>query len=300
MSQPSTIIGWSSAIISCVSFGSFAVPIKSQQCRSLGFIDPLVFQSYKVFCCLITAPLIIWSFGTPNNASNKELHFTYWGIVSGLFWVPSGIAAVYAVQNAGLALAQGTWSSLIVIVSFFWGIFIFEEKIFSIGETCVGVFCLICGLLGMSYFSSSSSSVQQTMATTQQQYSNLNRDLSKESLNDPSENLMVVEHAVTMKDNDNYDNCISYESELELQEQRQPFKLENDDKEDETDNVLASFNTVKSEIRSDNEKTECTCSHESNTFITWKFTPRQKGISASIFNGGKFTIAPNIKAQNLS
>jgi len=138
------------------------------------------------------------------------------------------------------------------------------------------------------------------MATTQQQYSNLNRDLSKESLNDPSENLMVVEHAVTMNDNDNYDNCISYESELELQEQRQPFKLENDDKEDETDNALASFNTVKSEIRSDNEKTECTCSHESNTFITWKFTPRQKGISASIFNGvyGGSVLIPMHYAKN--
>ena len=37
---------------------------------------------------------------------------------AGLFWVPSGVAAIIAVKNAGLAVSQGTWSSLIVMVRF--------------------------------------------------------------------------------------------------------------------------------------------------------------------------------------
>jgi hypothetical protein len=46
--------------------------------------------------------------------------------VSGLFWVPGGIGTIYAVKNAGLAIGIGVGSSFIVLVSFTWGIFIFE------------------------------------------------------------------------------------------------------------------------------------------------------------------------------
>ena len=37
-----------------------------------------------------------------------DLALTPWGLVSGIFWVPGGISAVYAVQNAGLATAQAS------------------------------------------------------------------------------------------------------------------------------------------------------------------------------------------------
>ena len=56
----------------------------------------------------------------------EPVRFTAWGIVSGLFWVPGGVAGIYAIRNAGIAMAVGTWSSIIVLTSFFWGIIIFE------------------------------------------------------------------------------------------------------------------------------------------------------------------------------
>lgn len=71
-----------------------------------------------------------------------------------MFWVPSGVAAIYAIRNAGLAVAQGTWSSLIVMVSFSWGIFIFREGMKSVGGAIIGAFLMCCGLWGMSYYSS--------------------------------------------------------------------------------------------------------------------------------------------------
>ena len=37
-----------------------------------------------------------------------DLVLTPWGLVSGIFWVPSGVSAVYAVQNVGLATAQAS------------------------------------------------------------------------------------------------------------------------------------------------------------------------------------------------
>lgn len=84
----------------------------------------------------------------------QSFYFSPWGIVSGLFWVPGGIAAIYGVQNAGLAVAQGVWSSMIVLVSFVWGIFVFQEGVKSVWGACFGVLLMIIGLWGMSFFSS--------------------------------------------------------------------------------------------------------------------------------------------------
>jgi multidrug transporter EmrE-like cation transporter len=85
---------------------------------------------------------------------HQDFYFTPWGIISGLFWVPAGVAAIYAVQNAGLAVSQGIWSSLIVIVSFVWGIAFFDEQVRSEGMAIISIFFMIVGLCGMSYFSS--------------------------------------------------------------------------------------------------------------------------------------------------
>jgi len=140
-----TPCGWTSVLISCLSFGSFAVPIKSKRARECN-VDPLVFQSYKTFVCLISSFLTLPLF-------NKEFYFTPWGIISGLFWVPAGVAAIYAVQNAGLAVSQGIWSSVIVIVSFAWGIGFFHEQVRSRGMAAFAVLVMILGLWGMSFFS---------------------------------------------------------------------------------------------------------------------------------------------------
>ena len=79
--------------------------------------------------------------------------FTTWGILSGLFWVPGGVAGIYGIRSAGLAVAVGTWSSLIVLTSFAWGVFVFEEHVKSISGACCACGTLISGLIGMSIFS---------------------------------------------------------------------------------------------------------------------------------------------------
>ena len=71
--------GWIAAIISCLSFGSFAVPIKSEECRKID-VDPLVFQTYKTTMCLLTSSVVV--------LLGQPFYFTPWGIVSGFFWVP--------------------------------------------------------------------------------------------------------------------------------------------------------------------------------------------------------------------
>lgn len=86
-------------------------------------------------------------------SKGEPLRLTPWGIVSGLFWVPGGWAGIYAIRTAGLAVACGTWSSTIVLTSFFWGIAVFEEEVKSVYRACCACFTLIVGLIGMSIFS---------------------------------------------------------------------------------------------------------------------------------------------------
>mmetsp|Transcript_27961 Transcript_27961/g.32040 ORF Transcript_27961/g.32040 Transcript_27961/m.32040 type:complete len:500 (+) Transcript_27961:117-1616(+) len=151
LDQCTASCGWLAAIISCISFGSFAVPIKSNECQRIN-VDPLVFQSYKTAMCFFTSLLLL--------PLGQDFYYTPWGIISGLFWVPAGIAAIYAVKHAGLAVSQGLWSSIIVMVSFTWGIFIFRERVKSISGAIFAVLFMICGLWGMSYYSSPSAGTQ--------------------------------------------------------------------------------------------------------------------------------------------
>ena len=143
MAAESPLIGWLAVIIACLAFGSFAVPMKAEAVVKV-HVHPLVFQSYKTFWVFITS--FLTAFWYP-------VEFTPWGIVSGLSWVPAGVAAVVSVQHIGLGVGQGTWSSIIVLVSFLWGVLYFEEKLQSYPLSIFGVFCLMCGVGGMAYFS---------------------------------------------------------------------------------------------------------------------------------------------------
>lgn len=137
--------GWLAAFAALLAFGSFGVPVKSKVARSID-IDPLVMQSYKTAMCFLTSWLFLLIRG-------EEVTFTPWGIVSGLFWVPGGVATIYAIKTAGLAIGIGVGSSFIVLVSFSWGIFFFDEHVHSRIQACSAVGCMLFGLAGMAYYS---------------------------------------------------------------------------------------------------------------------------------------------------
>ncbi|GKY98803.1 hypothetical protein MPSEU_000836400 [Mayamaea pseudoterrestris] len=137
------VCGWLAAAASAVGFGSFGVPIKGAPVA----LDPLVFQSYKTTICFVTSWLVLL-------LGDDYFVYSPWGIVSGLFWVPGGVATVYAIQAAGLGIAIGIGSSFIVLVSFTWGIFVFQEQVHSRLAASFAILCMMLGLLGMSYYSS--------------------------------------------------------------------------------------------------------------------------------------------------
>lgn len=138
--------GWAAAVVSMMAFGSFGVPIKSEAARSVD-IDPLVFQSYKTLLCFLTSWFILLLPG-------QTFSFTPWGIVSGVCWVPAGVATIYAVKAAGLAVGIGVGSSCIVLISFVWGIFVFDEHVTSKRIACVAIVFMMVGICGMAFVSS--------------------------------------------------------------------------------------------------------------------------------------------------
>mmetsp|Transcript_40567 Transcript_40567/g.45691 ORF Transcript_40567/g.45691 Transcript_40567/m.45691 type:complete len:331 (+) Transcript_40567:339-1331(+) len=103
-------------------------------------------QSYKTAMCFITSWIFLYIRG-------EKVTFTYMGIISAMFWVPGGVATIYAIKTAGLAIGIGVGSSFIVLVSFSWGIFFFDEHVHSRFQACSAVACMLCGLAGMAYYS---------------------------------------------------------------------------------------------------------------------------------------------------
>ncbi|KAG7368649.1 drug/metabolite transporter superfamily protein [Nitzschia inconspicua] len=145
-SEPTTsceLCGWIAAVLSIAAFGSFGVPIKSDAAKACD-IDPLCMQTYKTVVCLLTSWIVLlW----------EPFSYTPWGIISGLFWVPGGVATVFAIKNAGLAIAIGVGGSCIVLVSFTWGILVFGEHVHNRIQASMAVALMLMGLVGMAYYS---------------------------------------------------------------------------------------------------------------------------------------------------
>jgi hypothetical protein len=146
--------GWLAVLMACACFGSFGVPIKHPSVLKAD-VHPLVFQSYKTLWVFITSWGVLLF---------RDLHFTWWGVVSGIFWVPGGIAAVVSVTNIGLAVGQGVWSTLIVIVSFSWGVLFFHEQMRSTSGSLLALALLVLGIAGMTFFARPTASKYQEIA----------------------------------------------------------------------------------------------------------------------------------------
>ncbi|KAL3796526.1 hypothetical protein ACHAW5_004428 [Stephanodiscus triporus] len=150
-------------------------------------VDPLVFQSYKAVTVLFTSAIFIWVNNIlADSCSNSSFEtcyikwtfydFTPWAFVSAILWVPGGTAGVYAIRRAGLAVSNGIWSCVIVILSFIWGVFIFREKQKSTFGAVVSVALLCVGLCGISYFSSKEDVVKKN-GSAREQHENKNTAL---------------------------------------------------------------------------------------------------------------------------
>ena len=133
--------GWAAAVVAVIAWGSFGAPLKTSAKVEVNFF---VMQTYKTVICFLTCWLVL--------LIGVDLRWSNWGILSGLFWVPGAACGIYGIRNAGLAVAQGTWSAIQVSVSFIFGILIFKEGVKSVYRTVCAFLLLTIGLVGMSRY----------------------------------------------------------------------------------------------------------------------------------------------------
>ena len=137
-------VGWLAVAVAIVSFGSFAAPAKTEAVLRAN-VHPLVYQTNKTFWCFTTSWLVLLVPGV-------RLTFTPFGVLSAIAWVPAGCLAIWSVGYAGLAVAQATWSSCIVVVSFAWGAFVFQEHVASWPLAAGSLALMIVSIIGMAHF----------------------------------------------------------------------------------------------------------------------------------------------------
>jgi glucose uptake protein GlcU len=136
--------GWTAGIIGALAYGSFGVPIKETKDID---VHPLVLQSYKTFVMFMTCWGVVFL--------DVDVAFTKWGLLSGFMWVVGGTGGIYGIRMAGLAIAVGTWASIMIMVNFIFGILVFHEPVHDMWGTLGSFLLLILGLVGMSHFSAS-------------------------------------------------------------------------------------------------------------------------------------------------
>jgi hypothetical protein len=144
--------GWTAAVVAALAYGSFGVPIKetTRLQRPLQ-VHPLVLQSYKTLTMFVLSWLVLPLLGVVPS-------FTPWGVLSGTLWVLGGTAGIYAIRKAGMAIAVGTWASIMIAVNFVWGILVFREPVHDMAGVALAFLLLAVGLVGMSYFAAPSAS----------------------------------------------------------------------------------------------------------------------------------------------
>lgn len=135
------LLGWVSAIIAALAYGSFGVPIR--QSRDLP-VHPIVWQSYKTLGLFSVSSVLLPLIGPG---------WTPWGIVSGGLWVCGGTAGVIAIQTAGLTVAVGVWSTIMVLINFIVGIGLLHEPVANVPATTAAFSLLAIGLVGMTKYS---------------------------------------------------------------------------------------------------------------------------------------------------
>lgn len=88
--------GYGAAVGAAVFFGSFNLPLKWLTQRVA--VDPVLYQSSMAVGVALSVLVVL------------PASFSILGILSAALWLTSSLFAIFAVNRAGLAVAQGVWS----------------------------------------------------------------------------------------------------------------------------------------------------------------------------------------------
>ena len=122
--------GYILAIIAAFCNGSFLVPYKIESVTAMK-IDPIVFQLYATvgifLMSWIAAMFLPFNSEYVANAGEK-LNFVPLAALAGCLMVLSMTFSFFATRKIGVALAQGIFGGLAIVVSYIWGTILFGES----------------------------------------------------------------------------------------------------------------------------------------------------------------------------
>ena len=146
--MPSTAAGFIIALLAAFFNGSFLVAFKQKSVQELN-LHNFVFVFYFTSGVLLSSILLIAALPLNPVAvpdSGTSLVFVPLGFVGGLILVTSITFNFMSVSFIGIALAQGIFSGVGIIVSFLWGVVVFDENPNNAGEAIGGVIVLVVGI----------------------------------------------------------------------------------------------------------------------------------------------------------
>lgn len=160
--------------------GAYPVPIKAPRVLKVN-PHPIIFQCYKTFWVFLTG----WIFVLWNLVSGKPLifEFSWWGVVSGLAWVPSGLSTIASVPRLGVGLAIAISTGTASVLSFlvFWLVLgeKMKEHMIDGHEIAIAPIYLLCILAGMVSLVAAPGVLKRQGAQAQQPDQGLNTQLSQ-------------------------------------------------------------------------------------------------------------------------
>lgn len=150
------------AIAGGTSMGIYPAFIKTPAVLAVD-VHPAVFQSYKSTMVFLTGFLFLiprWLAVSHSAEPNQQLYvFSYWGVLSAVCWVPSGISTIFAVPRIGMGMTTAISSATATVLSFlvFWLVFGSKMKSYACGHGCtyyrapIYLAAVVLGMFGMIF-----------------------------------------------------------------------------------------------------------------------------------------------------
>jgi len=146
-------IGFLYVLGAVIGWGCYGLPLKYWKVTE---INPLVLQFYFSIAVFASCWLILLEY---------EFRFTYLGFIGAALWANANMLSFLAIKACGLAIAQGTWNGMVIIVSFLWGAVYFHEPIGNLTLVIIGL-CLI--FLGIICISSCDTQIHHSLPPSMQ------------------------------------------------------------------------------------------------------------------------------------
>jgi hypothetical protein len=142
-------------VLGGVFMGTYPVPIKSKAVLRAR-VHPIVFQCYKSFWVFVTGFIFIGLRAI--RGDSPIFAFSWWGVVSAVAWIPSGLTTILSVPMIGMGMAVVVSTGTGAVSSFlvFWLVFGEQIKKHHLEGSTVylaplWLVCILVGMAGLTY-----------------------------------------------------------------------------------------------------------------------------------------------------